>query len=299
MKNNTIKDLSIQAIKNINKIEGFDTDTLANTIMVNNDGHAEEKQILLLPYKKAWARMKFPHYKMIYAEKEILNGSAHVIARFYEDKNDDENAYIGEGEAFVLIDPSDERPLDILSNEALLMAKGSAASRAFTDAGFGLQYYIDEAEENKGTEPQKNDPVAKPVLNDIPDDIQTAIPIPLNKDTQEGTLAQMDLPGLESDFPLDEISGIDMESDEPYTPPTKDSATKAKKKSIEWSLDSAKTLIADCGNLRGRELGDLSAEELFWLYSQPTDATIRQGCLVMAKCNTDIRQYFTAKGVPV
>lgn len=308
---NALKDLAMNAIKSINKVDGFDTDSLVSKIIVNNDGQTEEKQILLLPYKKAWARLKYPHYKIIYPVKETMNGIAHVVAHFYEDKNDGVDAYTGEGESFVYIDTTDARPADILINEALLKARGSAASRALTDAGFGLQYYIDEDVTTENTAKDENsqtNAVLKPVLRNetISDITKNSTAIPLDSDNEISSV-ELDLPDIAQDtFPMEAIKDIDAENTiaSPDDSGKKEEKKKTQKKassakSVKWTCDFAKGLLADCGNLRGRKLGDLSAEEIFWIYSQSTDPTVRQGCLVLAKCIPDILNYFSANGIPV
>lgn len=150
----TEKELSVQMIKNINEIPGFDPDLLAK------DGLKDGETIKYLPVgvKKSWARMKFPHCVVRYPVVEFTNGYAHVIARFYEDKNDPCENYIGEGETFEYPEAvSPDKPDIVKINDAIVFAKGKAASKALAEAGFGLSFYMEdfEKEANLPTSPDK------------------------------------------------------------------------------------------------------------------------------------------------
>lgn len=149
MENKDLKIIETKKIINaINRVDGFHLDLLATDAVV--DGEA----IKYLPvgYKKAWARLVFPNYKMLYPVREIIGKHAHVIARFYQEKTDAEDQYIGEGEAFVMINA--DKLEEVAANEALMIAKGSAASKALTEAGFGLQFYMEDIDKKLLSRPE-------------------------------------------------------------------------------------------------------------------------------------------------
>lgn len=161
----TEKELTVQMIKSINEIPGFDPELLAKDGL--KDG--ETTKYLPVGVKKSWARMKFPHCVVRYPVVEFNNGYAHVIARFYEDKNDAYENYIGEGETFEYPETiSPDKPDVVKINDAILFAKGKAASKALAEAGFGLSFYMEdfEKEANLPTSPDKK--VTPLISDDLP-----------------------------------------------------------------------------------------------------------------------------------
>lgn len=132
---------ALEIISKINAVEGFNP-TAVTSEVASEVNPGEKENFLPLIWKKAWARMVYPLHRCPAKITGIENGYVAAKAEFFVD-NDPIKAPIGEGFVFKKIDTSllDQEQA---KNEAVSLALGSAKSRAYTDAGFGLQFYTED-----------------------------------------------------------------------------------------------------------------------------------------------------------
>ena len=128
-------------ISSINAIPGVDLTSVTREV-ASKSNPGEKENFLPLIWKKAWAREIYPLHRCHAELREIKDGVVAAYAAFYID-NDPEKMPIGEGFAFVPIDAfaPDQQ---MARADAISMALGSAKSHAYTDAGFGLQFFTDD-----------------------------------------------------------------------------------------------------------------------------------------------------------
>lgn len=170
--NNTKNDKRMEAlsfIASINAIPGVDLTAVTREV-ASKSNPGEKENFLPLIWKKAWAREVYPLHRCHAETKEIKDGVVAAYAAFYVD-NDPEKMPIGEGFAFVPIDSFAPDPL-MARADAISLALGSAKSHAYTDAGFGLQFWtddcIDDLQAASNVQMTANAPVAPamPVTDD-------------------------------------------------------------------------------------------------------------------------------------
>lgn len=130
---------SLETISAINRVEGFDPASVTKEVLSEN---GEKGHFLPLIWKKAWARMVYPLHRCHAKITEIKDGVVAAYAAFYVD-NDPVKEATGEGFAFITIDMYAPDPAKA-RNDAISLAIGSAKSRAYTDAGFGYQFFTDD-----------------------------------------------------------------------------------------------------------------------------------------------------------
>ena len=128
-------------ISSINAIPGVDLTAVTREVASKNNP-GEKENFLPLIWKKAWAREIYPLHRCHAELREIKDDVVAAYAAFYID-NDPEKMPIGEGFAFVPIDTFAPNP-QMARADAISMALGSAKSHAYTDAGFGLQFFTDD-----------------------------------------------------------------------------------------------------------------------------------------------------------
>lgn len=132
---------SLDMVSEINKVPNFYPESLSQ--IYTDDRTGEEKTMLRLAYKKAWFKAKFPLGRLV-TEYLGYNEEANVVemkAYAYATNSLDE-APIGEGHVFTLVDEFADNQARAIT-DAILLAEGSAKSRALYEAGFGLQFYRD------------------------------------------------------------------------------------------------------------------------------------------------------------
>ncbi len=147
-KEESLKKLS-EFANSINQIEGFNPFD-ATSEVANADGNGVDRFLPLI-YKKMWARKVYPYHRCEAEIKSVKNGVVTAAARFYP-TNELEKAHIGEGFTFLKVIPEygeDEKQAEL---RTCLLALGSAKSRAYTDAGFGLQFFTDDCLDNTQAE---------------------------------------------------------------------------------------------------------------------------------------------------
>lgn len=221
----------LETISRINSVEGFDPTAVTKEVAsAANPGQKEN--FLPLIWKKAWARMVYPLHRCHAKITEIKDGMVGAYAAFYVD-NDPTKEAIGEGFAFTPIDAFAVDPAKART-EAISLALGSAKSRAYTDAGFGLQFWTD----------------------DCIDDLQAAAIAQMTGGTATGGANQMQAvpeKGEASPIPLvkngeDEKSGdgslASMIPLADETPASASTAPKARKSQYEVAKDENEELVA-------------------------------------------------------
>ena len=139
-KQDKIKDLSTFA-NSIHQVEGFNPHD-ATSEVANADGNGVT-QYLPLIYKKMWARKVYPYHRCEAEIKSVKGGIVSAYARFYPTADLDKS-YTGEGFAFLQIVPEMGESAEQAQMRTSLLAIGSAKSRAYTDAGFGYQFFTDD-----------------------------------------------------------------------------------------------------------------------------------------------------------
>lgn len=133
----SIKD-ELKLFTGLYPVEGFNPQSVKKEVL-KEDG--TKGYFLPLVWKKAWARKIFPLHRCEAEITSIKDGYVGCKAKFYVD-NEPDKAPIGEGFAFVTID-FNAVDKDKARNDACLMAIGSAKARAYSDAGFGLEFFTD------------------------------------------------------------------------------------------------------------------------------------------------------------
>lgn len=131
-----------EKINEINKVEGFDPSVFKKEYVDTFTNDEEVKFMLPLPYKKAWARMKYPNcvLRHVNSDIEITESYAKATVFFYENNTDPSEAYLGSGTGIAYLD-NNGYSLEKSKNDMIAKAIGAAESRALYNAGFGLQFY--------------------------------------------------------------------------------------------------------------------------------------------------------------
>ncbi len=196
---------TVNAVKDLNDIEGFDPRKFMRTIP-SEDGKV--RYYLEVAYRKLWYRLKYPEGKIVKRILKLTDQVAVIEARVYLNRNDPEESYISSALA-----------QKYYSNEQFGMkyvelAETAAVGRALSDAGFGLQFAdlegeidpevvdapIDEAQlkaaGRKETEKEAEaDPDQETMDDSLPGqyDISSYIPMPdETQDTSENNMERND-----------------------------------------------------------------------------------------------------------
>ena len=143
-KRTELRQKSLDMVSQINKVIGFSPESLSETY---TDERFDGKEMTYLPleHKKAWFRMVYPQGRIVAKSLGYNEESGYVEAKAYVYAgNTAEEMPIGEGHVFLLSVSSN--PKDV--SDAILLAEGSAKSRALYEAGFGLQFYRDAEDDD-------------------------------------------------------------------------------------------------------------------------------------------------------
>ena len=110
-----------ETVNGLNKVKGFNPMKYAR--------NTEYGAVLDLPYQKLWFRLKHPNGRIRYFIQKLSDSVAAVEARVFFDRRDSEPIanHIVSG-------------VDITDKNAVSKAQRSAAEKALSDAGFGLQF---------------------------------------------------------------------------------------------------------------------------------------------------------------
>lgn len=123
---------TVEEIKNLNRVEGFDPRKFMRTL-TGDDGTT--KQYLDVVYRKLWFRLKNPDGKIVKKILKLTDQTAIVEARVYLRKDDAEESYI----ASALAQKYFERESQF-GPKYVELAETAAVGRALADAGYGLQF---------------------------------------------------------------------------------------------------------------------------------------------------------------
>lgn len=180
---------ALEVISKINAVEGFDPTAVTKEV-ASTDNPGQKENFLPLIWKKAWARMVYPLHRCHAQVKEIKDGMVAAYAAFYVD-NDPSKEAIGEGFAFTPIDAFAADPAKARS-EAISLALGSAKSRAYTDAGFGLQFWTDDCiDDLQAAAIQQTSGQTVPAVQAAVQSEGEARPIPMAEGTKLSDLVQL------------------------------------------------------------------------------------------------------------
>lgn len=135
-----------ETVNGLNKVKGFNPMKYARS--------TEYGAVLDLPYQKLWFRLKHPNGRIRYFIQKLSDSVAAVEARVFFDRRDSEpiTNHIVSG-------------VDITDKNAVSKAQRSAAEKALSDAGFGLQFLSENPPITKVIkEPEKKvvEPTDKP-----------------------------------------------------------------------------------------------------------------------------------------
>ena len=113
-----------ETVNGLNSVRGFNPMKYVRS--------TEAGAVLDLPYQKLWFRLKHPNGRIRYFIKKLSDSVAAVEARVFFDRRDSEPVanHIVSG-------------VDITDKNAVSQAQRSAAEKALSDAGFGLQFLSD------------------------------------------------------------------------------------------------------------------------------------------------------------
>ena len=128
----------MEAVKNLNHVEGFHPKSLMRTIEKENQ---KNQSYLDVQYRKLWFRLKHEQGKITKKIVTFTEQFAIVEARVYLDRNDLEDNYISNAFAQRHFTKDNE-----FGKKYLESAETAAIGRALADAGFGGQFCDMEGE---------------------------------------------------------------------------------------------------------------------------------------------------------
>lgn len=123
---------TVEEIKNLNRVEGFDPRRFMRTL-AGDDGTT--KQYLDVVYRKLWFRLKNPDGKIVKKILKLTDQTAIVEARVYLHKDDAEESYIASAFAQKYFERETQ-----FGPKYVELAETAAVGRALADAGYGLQF---------------------------------------------------------------------------------------------------------------------------------------------------------------
>ncbi len=124
---------TIAALKQLNKVEGFDPSEFAETEIDKETGKV--RQHLSVAVQTAWFRLKYPEGRI--SVTAVLNGENCIAtARIFPNYKDGENEFLAEATAMCCVTEEN------LSGSPADCAQRKAVSAALLNAGFGLQFTI-------------------------------------------------------------------------------------------------------------------------------------------------------------
>lgn len=149
-----------ETVNGLNKVKGFNPMKYARS--------TEYGAVLDLPYQKLWFRLKHPNGRIRYFIQKLSDSVAAVEARVFFDRRDSEPIanHIVSG-------------VDITDKNAVSKAQRSAAEKALSDAGFGLQFLSENppiTKVIKDSEKKVVEPTDKPTHEKVIKKEETAAP---------------------------------------------------------------------------------------------------------------------------
>lgn len=136
---------SVEAIRNLNSVEGFNPRDFMRVIQ----GEGESaKYYLDVAFRKLWFRLKYPEGRISKRLLKLENDMAVIEARVYLNYRDAEENFVAN--AFSHKFRADDSQF---GSKFVELAETAATGRALADAGFGLQF----ADCEKETDPEVAD----------------------------------------------------------------------------------------------------------------------------------------------
>lgn len=232
-------------IASINRIKDFNIEAEAEEKMVGNN----KKTYLPISRKKAWFRLRFPQGvirlqelwpnipdDVPYKEKRNMLQDVDKVmyqARVYESKDDDLEAYIGEGigvaTPYMLQEGGTKSmpPKDEIYSSLVLLARGLAESRALYNAGFGLQFYGDDID----------------ILDEIAADPQS-VPINRPKQTDDKNKPKVEIAENVDPLPAPSNFGYKPDEKSPAEPEKEEKKRKINRRTYAQKYDDAADTIS-------------------------------------------------------
>jgi len=122
---------SVEAIRNLNSVEGFNPRDFMRVIQ----GEGESaKYYLDVAFRKLWFRLKYPEGRISKRLLKLENDMAVIEARVYLNKNDPDDSYVANAFAQKYREDSE------IGQKYVELAETAAVGRALSDAGFGSKF---------------------------------------------------------------------------------------------------------------------------------------------------------------
>lgn len=258
----------------------------------------DNKDYLPITAKKAWFRSVYPQGNIRYKLLEKKENYVLVEARVYCNRTDPEDQYIGYGLSFATFEQvyANEFQTPLERNLGMqLLANGKAAARALTDAGFGLQFYIDEPDPDEESAPETES--AQNCNAAVPPS-----PVPPCKSPQpanvspSGNKVKSSEPDDKSKETAGEKSGLTSEMD----PAAEYASTSC------MDLEKALAMKVDCGKgfnknnpdqsfTLGELLDDNKGTHLSWLFVKTKSADLKSAIKTIVESNEKLQKHFASK----
>ena len=182
----------VAAIRDLNKIEGFDPRKYMRVI--SEEGKAD-KYYLDVASRKLWFRLMYPKGKIVKQLVYRTDQTAIVEARVYLDCNDPAENFIANAFAQKYLTEDAQ-----FGNKFLELAETAAVGRALADAGFGLQF----ADEEEDIDPEVADAPFEASLifgNQNMENLPQAAPQPEPQSMKPAPVQQT----IQKDMPVEQI----------------------------------------------------------------------------------------------
>ena len=294
-------------------------------------------KFLPLPAKKAWFRTRYPEGNIRYNVVTEADGYIVVEAMVYADRKDSGSEYLGFGTSFATFDQvyAESFRTDLERHLGMrTLAYGKAAARALTDAGFGLQFYIDEPDpesiSSKPCDTQEATDTSKVVVRDAEitedhtvdfmastEEVQqttvTAIPkIAKIRHTKALTVeAPQDSSSQEqgiSDFPSAVKRSLPETVTQSVDLPSKDNETCEFDRIPSMEYNEALKVKVDCGTLADRSNPELSKSvgdiinstqmsKLSYVFVKTKSEKVKSAIKTVVENDPNMMKYFFSKGI--
>lgn len=196
------KELMIERISQINKVEGFDPTPFALELTDLNT--MKVRTIIPVSVQIAWFKLKYPDGKIAVSVQSLRSDDRYIAsAKIYAHYKDAVECYLAEGSAIKGKNPDNP---DI---SAIEWAQTTAIGVALRNAGFGLQFAVSNNEQVSGENagemviPEKK---TKPIKEEVPEDKSATITEPETK--KEPTLEERVQKAMELPCPMAKYKGM-------------------------------------------------------------------------------------------